>query len=56
MTSHLTPSAAPTNINELRAKTPEPTHPDRDPVRARLRGQTSNAGCVDTEVSEVLLK
>jgi hypothetical protein len=25
------PSAAPTNINELRAMNPEPTHPDRDP-------------------------
>ena len=32
MTSDLTPSAAPTNINELRAKNPEPTHPNRDPV------------------------
>jgi hypothetical protein len=32
MTSDLTPSAAPTNINELRAKNPEPTHPDRDPT------------------------
>ena len=32
MTSDLTPSAAPTNINELRAKNPEPTHPHRDPV------------------------
>jgi hypothetical protein len=30
MTSDLTPSSAPTNINELRAKNPEPTHPDRD--------------------------
>jgi hypothetical protein len=32
MTSDLTLSAAPTNINELRAKNPEPTHPDRDPT------------------------
>jgi hypothetical protein len=32
MTSHITPSAAPTSINELRAKNPEPTHPDRDPI------------------------
>jgi hypothetical protein len=32
MTSDLTPSAAPTNINELRAKNPEPTQPDRDPT------------------------
>jgi len=32
MTSDLTPSAAPTNINELRAKNPEPTHPNRDPI------------------------
>jgi hypothetical protein len=32
MTSDMTPSAAPTNINELRAKNPEPTHPDRDPT------------------------
>jgi hypothetical protein len=32
MTSDLTPSAAPTNINELRAKNPEPTHPARDPT------------------------
>jgi hypothetical protein len=32
MTSDLTPSAASTNINELRAKNPEPTHPDRDPT------------------------
>jgi hypothetical protein len=32
MTSDLTPSAAPTNINELRAKNPEPTHPTRDPT------------------------
>ena len=32
MTLDLTPSAAPTNINELRAKNPEPTHPHRDPV------------------------
>jgi hypothetical protein len=32
MTSDLTPSAAPTNIIELRAKNPEPTHPDRDPI------------------------
>ena len=31
MTSHITPSAAPTSINELRAKNPEP-HPDRDPI------------------------
>jgi hypothetical protein len=28
MTSDLTPSAAPTNINDLRAKNLEPTHPD----------------------------
>ena len=28
----MTPSAAPTNINELRAKNPEPTHPARDPT------------------------
>ena len=33
MTSDLTPSAAPTNINELRAKNPEPTHPNRDPIK-----------------------
>jgi hypothetical protein len=32
MTSDMTPSAAPTNINELRAKNPEPTHPARDPT------------------------
>ena len=32
MTSDLTPSAAPTNINEVRAKNPEPTHPARDPT------------------------
>ena len=32
MTSDLTPSAAPTNINELRAKNPEPTHPARNPT------------------------
>ena len=32
MTSDLTPSAAPININELRAMNPEPTHPDRDPT------------------------
>jgi hypothetical protein len=32
MTLELTPSAAPTNINELRAKNPEPTHPIRDPT------------------------
>jgi hypothetical protein len=32
ITSDLTPSAAPTNINELRAKNPEPTHPARDPT------------------------
>jgi hypothetical protein len=32
MTSDLTPSAAPTIINELRAKNPEPTHPNRDPI------------------------
>ena len=32
MTSDLTPSAAPTNIYELRVKNPEPTHPDRDPI------------------------
>ena len=32
MTSDLTPSAAPTNINELRAKNPDPTNPDRDPI------------------------
>ena len=32
MTSDLSPSAAPTNINELRAKNPEPTHAHRDPV------------------------
>ena len=32
MTSDLTPSAAPTNINELPAKNPEPTHPNRDPI------------------------
>ena len=32
MTSDLTPSAAPTNINEFRAKNPEPTHPNRDPI------------------------
>jgi hypothetical protein len=32
MTSELTPSAAPTNINELRAKNPEPAHPSRDPT------------------------
>jgi hypothetical protein len=31
MSSELTPSAAPTNINELRAKNPDPTHPSRDP-------------------------
>jgi hypothetical protein len=30
MTSDLTPSAAPTNINEMCAKNPEPTHPARD--------------------------
>ena len=32
MTSDLTPSAAPNNIDELRAKNPEPTHPTRDPT------------------------
>jgi hypothetical protein len=32
MTLDLTPSAAPTNVNELRAKNPEPTHPARDPT------------------------
>jgi hypothetical protein len=32
MTSELTPSAAPTNINELRAKNPDPTHTNRDPT------------------------
>jgi len=32
MTSDLTPPAAPTNFNELRAKNPERTHPDRDPI------------------------
>jgi hypothetical protein len=32
MTSDMTPSAAPTNIKELRAKNPEPTHPARDPT------------------------
>jgi hypothetical protein len=32
MTSDLPPSAAPTNINELRAKNPDPTHPGRDPT------------------------
>ena len=32
MTLELTPSAVPTNINELRAKNPEPTHPIRDPT------------------------
>ena len=32
MTSDLTPSAAANNINELRAKNPEPSHPDRDPT------------------------
>jgi hypothetical protein len=32
MTSELTPSAAPTNINELRTKNPEPTHPSRNPT------------------------
>jgi hypothetical protein len=32
MTSDLTPSAAPNNIDELRAKNLEPTHPTRDPI------------------------
>ena len=32
MTSELTPSAAPTNINELRSKNPDPTHPSWDPT------------------------
>ena len=32
MTSDLTPSAAPNNIDDLRAKNPEPTHPTRDPI------------------------
>jgi hypothetical protein len=32
VTSDLPPSAAPNNINELRAKNPEPTHPNRDPT------------------------
>jgi hypothetical protein len=32
MTSELTPSAAPTSINEMRAKNPDPTHPNRDPT------------------------
>ena len=32
MTSDLTPSATQTIINELRAKNPERTHPDRDPT------------------------
>jgi hypothetical protein len=32
MTSDLTPSAAPTNINELRGKNPGPTHSNRDPT------------------------
>ena len=32
MPSDLTPSAAPTNMNELRANNPEPTHPARDPT------------------------
>jgi hypothetical protein len=32
MTSELTPSAAPTNVNKLRAKNPEPTLPSRDPT------------------------
>ena len=32
MTSELTLSTAPTNINELRDKNPEPTHPSRDPT------------------------
>jgi hypothetical protein len=31
LTSDLTPSTDPTNINELRVKTTETTHPDRDP-------------------------
>ena len=31
-TSDLTPSAAPNNIDELRAKNPEPTHPTWDPT------------------------
>ena len=30
MTSDLTPSAAPNNIDELWAKNPEPTHPTRE--------------------------
>jgi hypothetical protein len=37
MTSDLTPSAAPTNMNELRAKNSEPTHPDRDPTNFMKR-------------------
>jgi hypothetical protein len=32
MTSDLTPSNVPTNINELRAKNAKPTQPDRDPT------------------------
>ena len=32
VTSELTPSADPANINVLRDKHPAPTHPDRDPT------------------------
>ena len=32
ITSDLTPSAAPDNINKLREKNPEPIHPDGDPI------------------------
>ena len=35
VTSNSMPNADPINIDLLRAKHPEPTHPDRDPVRLR---------------------
>jgi hypothetical protein len=43
----MTPSAAPTNINELRAKNPEPTHPARDPTTqpaSRIWPQKADTG------------
>ena len=47
MTSDLTPSAAPNNIDELRAKNPEPTHPARDPTTqpaSLIRPQKADTG------------